>query len=289
MFASVGGVTLIHGSTYGKNPPVSDPLAVASAVAGAVGELLRDRWHRPSTRIHHKGPIDLVTDADLAAEELAVRLIRAAFPHHAIVAEETMPAPTTATECWYIDPLDGTTNFAHRYPHYAVSIAFVQGGEPVLGVVHDPLRNETFTAACGTGACLNGRPVRVSNAASLDESLLATGFPYDRRERTAFYIRYFQRFLARSQGIRRGGCAALDLCYVAAGRLDGFWEWNLKPWDTAAGSLIVTEAGGRISDFTDRPFSVFGDQLLATNGVIHEQMLTELAELLAQHGADDPA
>lgn len=258
-----------------------DPIVVATATATAVGELLRAHWNDSTTHIRYKGPVDLVTNTDLAAEELAVRLIRTAFPDHTIIAEESAQLAPPAIDCWYVDPLDGTTNFAHRYPHIAVSIALARQGEVVLGVVHDPLRNEQFAAVRGRGASLNGQPIRVSNTPTLDRALLATGFPYDRRERASFYVRYLERFLTSSQCVRRGGCAALDLCYVGCGRLDGFWEWNLKPWDTAAGSLIVAEAGGCVSDFRGGPFSQHGAQVLASNAHIHDEMLGELRFLLA--------
>lgn len=263
----------------GKNRGVPDPLHVATETARAVGKLLRARWD-VATEIRYKGPVDLVTDADLAAEDLALRMLRQAFPEHAIVAEETSPNATSSTYCWYVDPLDGTTNFAHRYPHFAVSIALTCAGEPVLGVIHDPLRQELFGATRGGGAYLNGKAIRVSTTPTLNQGLLATGFPYDRRERASFYMGHFQHFLQRSQGIRRGGCAALDLCYVASGRLDGFWEWHLKPWDTAAGSLIVTEAGGAVSDFRNGPFHPGDPQILASNGAIHSELLREMATLL---------
>ena len=261
-----------------------DPMAVACATATAVADLLRARWNDSTTQVRYKGAVDLVTDADLAAEELAIRLLRAEFPDHAIVAEESAPSAAPGANCWYVDPLDGTTNFAHRYPHVAVSIAFARQGEIVLGVVHDPLRDEQFAAARGAGATLNGQPIRVSDTPTLDRALLATGFPYDRRERAAFYVRHLERFLSRGQCIRRSGCAALDLCYVGCGRLDGFWEWNLKPWDTAAGALIVTESGGRISDFAGGRFSPHGAQALASNARIHDEMLAEMQHLLSSTG-----
>lgn len=261
-----------------------DPMAVATATASAVGALLRTRWDDATTHVWHKGAVDLVTNADLAAEELAIRLLKADFPDHTVIAEESAPQATPAADCWYVDPLDGTTNFAHRYPHIAVSIALAHQGQIVLGVVYDPLRNEQFVAARGAGASLNGLPIRVSETPTLDQALLATGFPYDRRQRASFYARYLERFLASAQCIRRGGCAALDLCYVGCGRLDGFWEWNLKPWDTAAGTLIVAEAGGRVSDFGGGPFSPHGSQVLASNARIHTEMLDQLRALLAGDG-----
>ncbi len=255
-------------------------MAVATATARAVGELLLSHWNAPTTEIRFKGEVDLVTNADLAAEALAIRLLRAAFPDHTIIAEESAQPTPPSRDCWYVDPLDGTTNFAHRYPHVAVSIALARDGEVILGVVHDPLRDEQFAAARGAGASFNGRPIRVSDTPTLDRALLATGFPYDRRQRASFYVRYLERFLQSGQCVRRGGCAALDLCYVGCGRLDGFWEWNLKPWDTAAGALIVAEAGGDVSDFEGRRFSPHGTQVLASNGHIHGEMLHELRHLL---------
>lgn len=272
---------MIRNYTCGKNRRVPDPLRVATETATAVGDLLRARWSTV-THVRHKGPVDLVTDADLAAEQLALRMLREAFPEHAIIAEEAGAQTMPGADCWYVDPLDGTTNFAHRYPHIAVSIALTHNGEPVVGVVFDPLRQELFDAVRGGGAHLNGTAIHVSTTSSLDEGLLATGFPYDRRERASFYLRYFEHFLRRSQGVRRGGCAALDLCYVASARLDGFWEWHLKPWDTAAGSIIVTEAGGLVSDFRNAPFRPGGSQILASNGPLHRELLREMRVILQQ-------
>jgi myo-inositol-1(or 4)-monophosphatase len=260
---------------------VSDPLRVAVDTAAAVGALLRDRYEA-TREVRYKGAVDLVTDADLAAEALAVRRLAEAFPDHSIVAEETRSDSPEGSACWYVDPLDGTTNFAHRLPHFAVSLAFAERRQLTVGVVYDPMRDETFTARRGGGAFLNGRPIRTSAITAMDQALLGTGFPYDRRERAAFYLRHVEHFLTRSQGIRRAGCAALDLCFVAAGRLDAFWEWNLKAWDTAAGALIVREAGGIVSDFAARPFAIGGTQILAANPDLHPQMIAEFASLLAR-------
>jgi myo-inositol-1(or 4)-monophosphatase len=257
-------------------------MVVATEVASDVGRLLRARWGG-TAQVSYKSPVNLVTDADHDAEALALRMLRGAFPDDAIVAEESQPYPASGAYCWYVDPLDGTTNFAHHYPHFAVSIALTHHDELVGGVVNDPLRQELFVARRGAGATLNGTPIRVSSTPVLDQGLLATGFPYDRRERAPFYLRFYERFLTRSQGIRRGGSAALDLCYVACGHLDGFWEWHLQPWDTAAGILIVEEAGGMISDFRGHPFRLGGHAILASNGHLHPEMTAVLGELLEEH------
>jgi len=187
---------------------------------------------------------------------------------------------------WYLDPLDGTTNFAHGFPHFAVSLALERGGKLLLGIVHDPLRNETFCARRGGGASLNGRPIHVSAVTDLEQALLGTGFPYDRREHLDFYLGFLADFMVRAQGVRRVGSAALDLCYVACGRLDGFWEWKLKPWDTAAGALIVAEAGGVVTDFRGAAFDAFGEQTLASNGSLHATMTRILSARLM---ADAPS
>jgi myo-inositol-1(or 4)-monophosphatase len=181
--------------------------------------------------------------------------------------------------------LDGTTNFAHGYPQVSVSIALERDRELILGLVHDPLRGEYFKALQGEGATLNDQPIKASNVAELDKALLGTGFPYDRRERARYYLGFFEAFMVSCQGVRRTGSAALDLCYVACGRLDGFWELKLHPWDTAAGSVIVREAGGKITNFRGGPFSILGEQTLASNGLIHAEMV----RVLAARDVDSPA
>ena len=178
-----------------------------------------------------------------------------------------------ASHRWIIDPLDGTTNFAHSYPQFCVSIALERDDEVILGLVYDPLRGECFKAVKGEGATLNGGSIHVSAVKELDKALLATGFPYDQREKADFYLVLFKAFMTRSQGIRRNGSAALDLCYLACGRIDGFWELKLRPWDTAAGTLIVAEAGGRLSDLSGNKFSIWGEETLASNGAIHDEMV----------------
>jgi len=248
-------------------------LSVAWQAADAAATLIRESWLLPK-EIAHKGAIDLVTSVDRESERKIVEVIRRNFPDHSLLAEEETDYQGTQNNYrWIIDPLDGTTNFAHSYPQFCVSIALEYDGEVILGLVYDPLRRECFRALKGQGASLNGSPIRVSPAAQLDHALLATGFPYDRRDNADYYLTFFKAFLTRSQGIRRAGAAALDLCYLACGRIDGFWELKLRPWDVAAGALIVAEAGGKLSDFSGNKFSIWGDQTLASNGTIHDAMV----------------
>ena len=250
---------------------------MALAAARSAGALIRDRFGGTQD-VSFKGEVDLVTAVDRAAEGVIVDAIRGAFPDHGIVAEESGARNERGRYRWYVDPLDGTTNFAHGYPHVAVSIALALDGVLQVGVVHDPLRGETFTAIRGEGARLDEAPIRVSPTAELGRALLATGFPYDRRRRAGFYLAFVEAALTRAQCVRRAGSAALDLCYVAAGRLDGFWEWKLQPWDTAAGRLIVEEAGGRVTDFAGAPHELTGSQTAASNGTLHEALTAMLAE-----------
>jgi myo-inositol-1(or 4)-monophosphatase len=253
---------------------------VARAAVAAAGERLRAVW-RGSKRVEYKGPVDLVTETDREIEALIVERLRQAFPDHLIVAEEASagtrpPRPAADRYAWYLDPLDGTVNFAHGHPHFCVALALAYGAELQLGIVHDPVRDETWFAQRGRGATLNGAPIAVSAVSDLGEALLATGFPYDRRTRTDFYLGSFADFMQRACDVRRAGSAALDLCYVACGRCDGFWEWRLQPWDTAAASLIVREAGGTVSDFRGAAFDVYGEQTLASNSRLHAAMLAVL-------------
>ncbi len=256
----------------------------ARAAVEDASALLRSTWRGAKT-IHHKGAVDIVTETDHAVETLVVDHLRRAFPDHVIVAEEasagrSLVRPPADAHVWYLDPLDGTTNFAHAYPHFAVSLALGRGSDLLFGIVHDPIRDETFVAERGRGARLNERSIHVSTVDALESGLLATGFPYDRREHLEFYLGFAADFIARAQGVRRNGSAALDLCYVACGRLDGFWEWKLRPWDTAAGSLIVREAGGTVTDFFGAPLDLFGEQTLATNGALHAEMVRVLTARL---------
>jgi myo-inositol-1(or 4)-monophosphatase len=260
-------------------------LSTAWEAANAAGEVIRDNWERPRT-IEYKGAIDLVTSVDREAERTILDILQREFPEHGFLAEEAEAIEGRSNEYrWIIDPLDGTTNFAHGYPHMGVSIALEQNGRPILGLVYDPLRRECFRAVKAQGVTLNGTPIRTSAIDELDKSLLATGFPYDRRDHVDYYLAFFKAFLTRCQGVRRAGSAALDLCYVASGRIDGFWELKLKPWDVAAGALILAEAGGALSDFSGKPFSILGSETLASNGGIHDEMV-QVASAVAQTRVD---
>ena len=248
-------------------------ISVAWEAAQSAGDSIRANWHQPKS-IEYKAAIDLVTSVDREAEQRIVKILRKHFPRHSIVAEEeTTFIGSDKNYRWIIDPLDGTTNFAHTYPHVSISIALEHDGEIIVALVYDPLRQECFRAIKNHGASLNDQPIYSSKINELDKALLATGFPYDRRENADFYVSLFKAFMTPSQGIRRDGSAALDLCYVACGRVDGFWELKLRPWDVAAGALIVREAGGTVSDFSGNEFSIWGEETLASNGLIHSQML----------------
>jgi len=252
-------------------------LETAIDLCRAAGDILNYYASREKL-VEFKGQANLVTIADKESEELIIGGILGRYPSHSILAEESGSTQAGAAVQWIIDPLDGTTNFAHGYPFYCVSIAVEEKGEIVCGAVYDPIREEMFSAARGAGAYRNGERLRVSEVAQLSQGLLITGFPYNFRERLETVIQQFRQFLVASQAVRRGGSAALDLCYVASGRLDGFWELYLQPWDTAAGRIILEEAGGRVTDFKGGPFSVYMEEILASNGLLHEQMLAVLAE-----------
>ena len=239
-------------------------------------EILRRHLGR-SGEIHKKGPEDLVTAADVASENHIVHTIRKRFPDHDILAEESGDKNHTASPFrWIIDPLDGTTNFAHQVPIFSVSIAFAVSGEIRVGIVLQPMSGELFTAVKGAGAWLNGNPIKVSECRKLSEALLVTGFPYSVKNESRPYMEKLERMLAATQGIRRLGSAAVDLCYVACGRFEGFWEEYLHPWDTAAGSLIAAEAGAAVTDFSGNAYTPDQPAILATNGCIHDEMRTIL-------------
>jgi myo-inositol-1(or 4)-monophosphatase len=250
-------------------------LNFAIRVAKDAGRVLRDRV---GTRfdIDHKGSINIVTEVDLASERLIREAISTYYPRHEILAEEGGLSESGSEYRWIVDPLDGTTNFAHGYPIFCVSIALECSGEVVLGVVYDPMRDELFTAEQGGGAALNNKPIHVSKTAELMQGLLSTGFPYDIKTSKMTNLDHWANFAMNAQALRRDGAAALDLCYVACGRFDGFWELNLSPWDTAAGALIVAEAGGRVTDFAGDPFSNYKTEVLASNGLIHDRMIEVL-------------
>jgi myo-inositol-1(or 4)-monophosphatase len=229
-----------------------------------------------------KGRIDLVTEYDRRSEKILLSRLRARFPDHAVLAEESgvHEAPGSAVR-WLIDPLDGTTNFAHNYPFFAVSIGIEIDGGLAAGVVYDPVRDELFAAASGQGATLNGRPIRVSSAERVESALLVTGFPYGVREDPERYLRPFREFLVRAQGVRRDGSAALNLAYVACGRFDGLWEDDLSPWDTSAGVVLVREAGGHVTRHSGAEFRLERREILASNGRLHDEMKAILAQVQA--------
>lgn len=228
--------------------------------------------------ITYKGRINIVTDVDKKSEKMIIKKILRHFPGHSILSEESSPRNTDSSYRWIIDPIDGTTNFAHGFPFFCVSIALEEKGKVVLGVVYDPMRDELFYAEKGRGARLNDKKITVSATKNLSESFLATGFAYGIKEAADDNVSNFTRFLKSAMAIRRAGSAALDLCYVACGRFDGFWEMGLQPWDSAAGSLIVKEAKGLVTKFDTSAHTCYDNEILATNGHIHKQMARSLAK-----------
>jgi myo-inositol-1(or 4)-monophosphatase len=250
---------------------VDDIEQVALRAARAAGRI-HLRWLNKTKTSRKSNALDLVTEADKEAEEAIIAAIRRAFPDHAILAEESGASAQKSEHRWIIDPLDGTTNFAHGFPAFCVSIAYERRERVGFGVVFDALHKDLFIARRGKGAKLNGKPIRVSKAKSLATSLLATGFAYDRRERRRFYLAFWEDMMTRVEGVRRAGSAALDLASVACGRIDGFWEFGLKPWDVAAGSLLVEEAGGTVTNMDGSALDLAGAQILATNKHIHQEM-----------------
>jgi len=250
----------------------------AQQIAREAGALLAEYFAR-RVRIELKGQFDIVTEADRASENLIVARLRERFPAHAVVAEEGTGRDSESAEYrWYVDPLDGTTNFAHGFPMFNTTLALEHKGELIAGVIFDPLRDEMFSTERGAGAFLNGARISVSQAALLDDSLLATGFPSRKRHQNVNVYFYYQMAMM-THGVRRAGSAALDLAYVACGRLDGFWEFGLSPWDMAAGILLIREAGGVTSDMYGKPADVHGPTLLCDNGHIHEELLNEFGAI----------
>lgn len=247
------------------------------AVAREAGALLRERLHDRHI-VQYKGEINLVTEADRLSESLIVERIRREFPGHDILTEESPETANGSRFRWIIDPLDGTTNYAHGYPVFCVSIALEVKGVIMLGAVYNPMLDELFTAEKGAGAFLNGRRLTVSRTETLSRGLLATGFPYDIREDRNNNINYFKVMALSAQAVRRAGSAALDLAYIAAGRFDGFWELKLMPWDTAAGWLLVEEAGGGVTDLRGDPYHLHSRNILASNGLIHAEMARILSK-----------
>jgi myo-inositol-1(or 4)-monophosphatase len=251
-------------------------LAIAAAKeAGRIQKLHFGDSHE----VEYKGEINPVTEVDNLCDRIITQMIFDAFPDHDLLTEESFSMIKGSPWKWIVDPLDGTTNYLHGYPCFCVSIGLEVGGDVKLGVVYNPMLDELFYAEKGKGAYFNGNRIFVSRESDLNQSFLVTGFPYDVREHADHYLQYFRQFMIRSFAIRRPGSAALDLSYVAAGRFDGFWEFKLHAWDVAAGSLIVTEAGGKVSDLRGGPYSIYSEEILATNGMIHQEMLQTIREL----------
>jgi myo-inositol-1(or 4)-monophosphatase len=270
--------------------PASDPalLPKAQEIAREAGARLRE-FYAQGVETEYKGDVDLVTVADRTVEKLIRARLAQAFPDHGIYGEEGTRDRLEGAFRWYVDPLDGTTNFAHGFPQFCVSMGLEHrpanlaagcDGKLVAGIIYDPLRDELFTAERGRGARLNGKLIHVSRTAQLGEALLATGFP-SRKRHDSPNIHFYHEFTLRSHGVRRAGSAALDLAYVACGRLDVFWEFNLNPWDTAAGLLLIEEAGGRITDFSGKPYRLDSREILATNGPLHDELLGFFADMFA--------
>jgi len=256
-----------------------------SEIAREAGALLMEYFHQ-YVKIEYKGDVDLVTIADRKSEALILERIRAKWPSHDVLGEEGARIETGSDYKWYVDPLDGTTNFAHKYPVFCVSLAIDYKGKRVAGVVYDPTRNELFSAELGSGAYLNGNRIHVSATANLAECLVATGFPSHKRHKNP-NIFFYHQITLRTHGVRRAGSAALDLACVAAGRFDGFWEFNLNPWDTAAGVLIVEEAGGKVTDFSGGPFQLNSRETMATNGIVHPTLLQEFDAIFKGRGLEE--
>lgn len=257
---------------------MSEYLATALQAAKAAGEIIRENFHKKK-KISFKGKIDLVTNIDKNAEEIIVKILKKKYPLHNILTEETEFQQDKSVDfLWVIDPLDGTTNYVHGFPFVCTSIALQKNDETICGVVYNPIMNELFYSEKGRGSFCNNKPINVSNHKKLSESILATGFPYDIENDERNNLDNFNQLIKRCRGIRRPGAAALDLCYVAAGIFDGYWELELFPWDTAAGILILEEAGGKVTKFNDSIFSIFDKEILASNGLVHTELVRILGE-----------
>src|SRR5262249_6153342 len=264
-------------AAMGRNH-TEDFLTPMQELAREAGALLMSFFGKVS--IEYKGDVDLVTQADRAAEKMIVERIRKQWPDHDLIGEEGSRRETGSAFPWYIDPLDGTTNCAHGYPVFCVAIALEHKGERIAGVVFDPTRNEMFAAEKGSGAQLNGKPAHVSSTPRLKESLVATGFPSHKRHKNP-NINFYHQITLRSHGVRRAGSAALDLCYLSCGRIDAYWEFNLNSWDTAAGALLVQEAGGKVTNFTGGPFNIDSREVLGSNTLLHGELLREFQAIIA--------
>lgn len=251
---------------------INEALEIARLAAKRAGKIQSERLNSGFS-IERKGEIDLVTEVDLACEKAIIEVIHGRYPDHAILAEEEGRLGGHSPYVWIIDPLDGTTNYSHGFPFYCSSVALSHNGAVLAGAVYDPARNEMFHAAKGHGAFLNEKRIHVSHINGMISSLLATGFPYSIKTTNRNNLKEFGAFAMRAQAVRRPGAAALDLCYVACGRLEGFWEFHLKPWDMAAGALVVTEAGGRVTQSGGEPLDLYKPDIVASNGSIHEEML----------------
>ena len=264
---------------------LNDCFTTATTAARQSGALLKENFDAEK-EINFKGRIDVVTNVDVASEKIIMDLIAERHSGHEFITEETDTDLSGAPYRWIIDPLDGTVNYAHSYPFCCVSIAFELDGVIELGVVYDPIYEQFFTARRGEGAFYNDRPIRVSGIDSIERSLLATGFPYDIRENPFNNLLHFSHMATRAQAIRRDGSAALNLCYTAMGRFEGYWELTISPWDIAAGVLIVEEAGGRISCLDGGKHSVYDRQVVATNGLIHDELVACIQDVNREHYPD---
>jgi myo-inositol-1(or 4)-monophosphatase len=262
-----------------------DLISPMQSIGREAGALLMDFFHQ-QVKIEYKGDADLVTVADRKSEALILERIRKQFPTHDVMGEEGTRIESGSDYKWYVDPLDGTTNFAHGFPVFCVSLAVEYRGRRVAGVIYDPTRDEMFAAELGKGALLNGQPIHVSATSRLAECLVGTGFPSQKRHKSP-NIYFYHQLTLRTHGVRRAGSAALDLCNVACGRFDGFWEFNLNPWDTAAGVLIVEEAGGRVTNFSGGPFRLDSRETLASNGLVHDALIGEFQAILAGRGLEE--
>jgi myo-inositol-1(or 4)-monophosphatase len=267
------------------SPQSLELISPMQSMARAAGALVMD-YFRQHVKVEYKGDVDLVTVADRESEALILEQIREQFPTHDVMGEEGTRIETGSEYKWYVDPLDGTTNFAHGYPVFCISLAVERRGQRIAGVIYDPTRDEMFVAELGAGARLNGAAMHVSSTSRLEECLVGTGFPSHKRHKNP-NIYFYHQLTLRTHGVRRAGSAALDLCNVASGRYEAFWEFNLNPWDTAAGVLIVQEAGGRVTDFSGGGFQIASRETLASNGLVHEALMHEFQEIFAGRGLEE--